>query len=102
VGVGRLALGLSLGLPDVATGRDLAALGVPVVPVWVDGRVPAPVAAGPVVHPSPSGRWGRPLPGRSIACGGATTAVRGDDLPGGGVDLPLRTRTDGRDRVELR
>jgi hypothetical protein len=102
VGLGRVALGISLGLPDLATGRDLAALGVPVVPTWVDGRVPAPVASGPVVHPTAAGRWGRPLPGRSIACGGPTTTVRGDDLPGGAVDLPLRTHADGRDRVALR
>ncbi len=101
-GLGPLALGISLGLPDPATGRDLAALAVPVVPTWVDARVPAPVAAGPVVHPSPAGRWGRPLPGRSISCGGPTTTVCGDDLPGGAVDLPLRSDADGRDRVALR
>lgn len=102
VGLGRLALGISLGLPDLSTGRDLAALGVPVVPAWVDARVPAPVAAGPVVHPMAAGRWGRPLPGRSISCGGPSSTVCGHDLPGGAVDLPVRADADGRDRVALR
>jgi len=101
-GLGRMGLGISLGPLEVADGRDLAALGVPVVPTWVDARVPAPVAAGGVVHPTPAGRWGRPLPGRSISCGGPTTTVAGGDVAGGAVDLPVRTDADDRHRVALR
>ena len=98
-GLDALALGVCLGPLDVATGRDLAAAGVPVVATWVDPAVPAPVASGPRARPAPSEPWGRPLPGRTVEVG-PPAVVHGGDVAPGGVPVAA-AKVDDRGRLRL-
>ena len=96
----RSALGVCLGPLDVATGRDLAAAGVPVVATWIDPTVPAPVASGPRARPTPAEPWGRPLPGRTVEVG-PPVVVRGGDVAPDGVTAGARVAVDDRGRLRL-
>ncbi|HEU5152714.1 MAG TPA: hypothetical protein VFU19_19645 [Iamia sp.] len=98
-GLDALAVGICLGPLAVATGRDLAAAGLPVVATWIDPLVPAPVAAGPVARPTPSEPWGRPLPGRTVEVGPPAVVHGGDVAPGGVPTGPVVV--DERGRVRL-
>lgn len=99
-GLDRLALGICLGPLPVATGRDLAAVGLPVIATWVEPGVPAPVASGPRARPTPAEPWGRPLPGRSIDPG-PPAVVHGGDLDPAGHTTTAPVEVDARDRVRL-
>jgi hypothetical protein len=98
-GLDALALGVCLGPLDVATGRDLAAAGIPVVATWIDPAVPAPVASGPRARPTPAEPWGRPLPGRSVEVG-PPVVVHGGDVAPDGVPAAA-VEVDGRGRLRL-
>lgn len=99
-GLDALAVGVCLGPLDLATGRDLAAAGLPVVATWIDPAVPAPVASGPRSRPTPGEPWGRPLPGRSLVVG-PPLVVHGGDVAPEGVSVAATTEVDTRDRVRL-
>ncbi|HMJ77975.1 MAG TPA: hypothetical protein VK507_18480 [Iamia sp.] len=99
-GLDALALGVCLGPLDLATGRDLAAAGLPVVTSWVEPGVPAPVASGPRARPAPAEPWGRPLPGRTIEVGPPVVVHGGDLGPAGAASASL-TEVDPRGRVLL-
>jgi hypothetical protein len=99
-GLDALAVGVCLGPLDLATGRDLAAAGLPVVATWIDPAVPAPVASGPRARPTPGEPWGRPLPGRSLVVG-PPLVVHGGDVAPEGVTVEATTEVDTRDRVRL-
>ncbi|HEX7133152.1 MAG TPA: hypothetical protein VF228_11280, partial [Iamia sp.] len=100
VGLDALALGVCLGPLDVATGRDLAVAGLPVVATWIDPMVPAPVASGTRTRPTPAEPWGRPLPGRTVEVG-PPVVVHGGDVAAAGVPSPAVTEIDGRGRLRL-
>ncbi|QYG92757.1 hypothetical protein HC251_10175 [Iamia sp. SCSIO 61187] len=99
-GLEGLALGICLGPLDLGTGRDLAAVGLPVVATWVEPGVLAPVASGPRARPTPAEPWARPLPGRTVAVG-PPPVVHGGDLGAEGVVAVSAVEVDGRGRVRL-
>ncbi|MGI8938704.1 MAG: hypothetical protein ACR2JF_10940 [Iamia sp.] len=100
-GLGGLRLGLALEPVDVATRRDLAAVGVALASTWTVEGAAAPLAAGPVAPADPTASWGRPLPGRRIELVGAGAVAFGGDLPEEGLAAPGPGRVDGRGRVAL-
>lgn len=100
VGLDALRAGVCTGPLAPVDGRDLAALGLPVVVAWADPTVPAPVAATPVARPAPASGWGRPLPGRSIEVG-PPVVVRGGDVGPSGRPVVGGTEVDARGRVRL-
>lgn len=99
-GLGALALGVCLGPLAVATGRDLAAAGLPVVGTWIEPGVPAPVASGPRARPTPAEPWGRPLPGRTVEVG-PPAVVHGGDVDPAGATATAATEVDPRGRLRL-
>lgn len=94
--MGSMRAGVCLGVPRAVDSRDLDAVGLAVVPTWLERPLAAPVAAG-VTGSGGVGGWGRPLPGRTVDVGPPATVAGGD------VAAPVRvspTRAAGH-RVKL-
>lgn len=90
LGLDRCRSAVSLGRPDEAVRRDLAAVGIDLVVTFLTGGVVGPVTA--TVPGQPAWSAGSPLPGRTVSIEGGVVVVSGGGVSGGSY----RTGRQGR------